>query len=145
MVIGLMFVALLGACGDTEEPEAFPAACNLPSPEAGADASTVPSEFLVIDGTVVRETMTQDGLAVTALNIPAGVATAYDAYLEALDGPPYELVNSENEGFEAEIYLHNSETGDFVAIQLRNPGCEEAVSAFVTAGRVGDPTGKSSK
>lgn len=138
-----LLLLLLASCGGSGE--AFPEACGLPSPSGNVDVSEVPDDLLIYDDAVVRQVSRQDGLLVTALNIPTGVTEAYDDYLAAVKSSPYQVINSENEGFEAEIYLKEKDANTFVAIQIRNPGCREAVSTFITIGEVPDPTGKGAK
>jgi hypothetical protein len=98
----------------------------------------------VLEGSVARDSGAEGGLSFVAFNVPLGLDQTYKRYLELLDRAPYELLNSENEGFEAELYGRDPESGDAVAVQMRHPGCDEAVSVVVTFGRVGDPTGKGS-
>lgn len=142
-VVGLAMVLVVsGACG-TDHPEGlFPAECRLPSPDAGIDTSKVPEDLVVDDRSEIRSVERIDGLLVVAMNVPLSVDRSYKAYLEVVGEAPYELIGQENEGFEMEIYARDSRNGDFVAVQARNPGCEEAVSIYVQVGKVGSPVGR---
>jgi hypothetical protein len=141
VAISFALLTVLTSCSEGKEPELFPASCHLPSPSPGAGARSVPEGMLVVPGTVIRDVTRDRGLLVIALNVPLGVTGTLNAYLEVLKPPRYEEISTENEGFEAESYFSDTETGDFVAVQIRNPGCENAVAAFVSIGRVDSPVG----
>ncbi|MFP5299439.1 MAG: hypothetical protein ACLGHL_10675 [Actinomycetota bacterium] len=143
VLLAAVLVTLLPACGGgaEEKPELFPASCRLPSPSDRVNLSRVPDDLLVDDRSQVRSIERIDGLLVVALNVPMSVDRAYQAYLEVLSAPPYELIGSENEGFEMEIYARDRTDGDFVAVQARNPGCDEAVSIYLQLGKVPSPVG----
>lgn len=142
-LLAAVLTALLPACsGGTETPELFPAACRLPSPVAEVDVSKIPGGLLVDERSQVRSIERIDGLLVVAMNVPMSVTQAYEAYLDVLREPPYDLIGNENEGFEMEIYARDRNTGDLVAVQARNPGCAEAVSIYLQVGKVSSPVGK---
>lgn len=129
---------LLGACGDGTEPDPL-AACALPSPDAYVDPSEVPPRFR-LDGTAtVRRVSEEDGLLVFALNLPYGVQESFDRFKASLGPPRYQIVSEDNEGFEAELYLHDRKEDRLLAIQVRRPNCDEASAAFVTIDKRRDP------
>jgi hypothetical protein len=144
LVVGGLIVAA-SACGDDGPTEPFPAACNLPSPSPGADEVEIPGELDLIEGTVVRYVTEEGGVTVYAVNVPAGIEEIYDAYRTGLPEDRFELIDAENEGFEAELYWRDSERGGNVAFQVRNPGCDEASSGFLTLGKVQSPVGQGAK
>jgi hypothetical protein len=141
LLVSLVVVATV-ACGDDGAAELFPAACNLPSPSPGAAGVEIPDEFDLIEGTVVRYVTEEGGVTVYAVNVPAGIEEIYDAYRDGLDDDRFELIDAENEGFEAELYWRDSERGGNVAFQARNPGCDDASSGFLTLGKVSSPVGE---
>lgn len=145
-LIGLLVVvvAVISSCGGEAGDEPFPAACNLPSPSPGAVEEEIPDGLELIDGTVVRYVTQEGGVSVYAVNIPAGIEEIYDTYSEDLD-ERFELIDAENEGFEAELYWRDTESGGNVAFQVRNPGCDEASSGFLTIGKVPSPVGKGAR
>lgn len=138
-------VSLTAACGGGATDEPFPAACNLPSPSPGAGEAEIPAELELIEGTVVRYVTEEGGVTVYAVNVPAGIEEIYDTYRERLDGDRFELIDAENEGFEAELYWRDASSGGNVAFQVRNPGCEEASSGFLTLGKVPSPVGRGAR
>ncbi len=142
-LVALSAVLLLAvtACSGEDGAELFPTACHLPSPSPGANTEGVPPEMLVEPGTVVRSVAEDRGLLVISLNVPLGVTEALNKYLDVLQPPRYVEISTENEGFEAEAYFSDTTTGDFVAVQIRNPGCESATATFVSIGRVDSPVG----
>lgn len=102
----------------------------FPSPDADVDMSEVPTEF-VLPGSVVRKVTNESGLLVIALNVPYGVTESLELYKDQLDPPDYEILSEDNEGFEAELYLKDSERGNILAVQIRQPRCDEASGVFV--------------
>jgi hypothetical protein len=136
-IVATLLVALVlsVACGnDDETPEAFPAACTLPSPEPGVDTSSVPEEF-VLEGSEIRQVSDEKDLFVVALNVPVGVDEAFRAYRRQLSPPDYEIVSEDFEGFEAELFLRRAEDGKLMAVQIRRPNCSEASAVFVTVAK----------
>lgn len=129
-VVCLLLILGSAACGGgTEDPLAD---CVLPSPDADADPSEVPPQFL-LDGTAtVRRVSEEDGLLVFALNLPYGVEEAFNRFKESLAPPRYQIVSEDNEGFEAELYFHDQQDDRLLAIQVRRPNCDEVSAAFVT-------------
>lgn len=130
-----LLLAVTACGGDQADPRAQ---CALPSPDADADPSEVPPQFL-LDGTAtVRRVSEEDGLLVFALNLPYGVQEAFDRFKASLTPPRYQVVSEDNEGFEAELYLHDEQEGRLLAIQVRRPNCDEVSAAFVTIDKRSD-------
>jgi hypothetical protein len=136
LAAGLLCLALLAACDTSEDPEiTIPEECGLPSPGKNVDASSVPEQYLLEDQAIVRKVTERNGLYVVALNVPLTVNATFGAYLEALGPPRYKVITKENEGFEAEIYLQDSEKDNLMAVVIRQPRCVEAVSVYITEDR----------
>jgi hypothetical protein len=126
----LSLVVGLSACGGGS-PDPL-ADCALPSPDADADASEVPEQFL-LDGTAtLRRASEEDGLLVFGLNLPYDVSEAVDRFKTSLAPPRYQVLSEDNEGFEAELYFHDKQEDRLLAIQIRRPNCDTASAAFVT-------------
>ena len=133
---GLLCLALLAACDTSEEPETtIPQECGLPSPGPNVDASSVPDQYLLDGQAIVRKVTDRNGLFVVALNVPLTVNASFGAYLEALKPPRYKVITKDNEGFEAEIYLQDTEQDNLMAVVIRQPRCVEAVSVYITEDR----------
>jgi len=120
---------------DEPAPGTFPATCKLPSPRGDVDPDRIPEEFLLAGEAKVARVLERGKLFIAQLHFPFGVTELYDRYLAALAPPRYQVITTENEGFEAEIYLRQSASGNLVAVQIRQPGCEEASAVFVTIDR----------
>jgi hypothetical protein len=146
-LIGVLLVTVLvvAACSGDAADEPFPAACNLPSPSPNVDEVEIPDELDLIDGTVVRYVTEEGGVTVYAVNVPAGIEESYETYSDGLADDRFQLIDAENEGFEAELYWRDTESGGNIAFQVRNPGCDEASSGFLTIGKVPSPVGQGAK
>jgi hypothetical protein len=141
----LVAVLVTSSCGGETTDEPFPAACNLPSPSPGVAEVQIPDDLDLIDGTEVRYVTEEGGVTVYAINVPAGIEEIYNRYDDGLEEGRYELIDAENEGFEAELYWRDTESGGNIAFQVRNPGCDEASSGFLTIGKVPSPVGQGAK
>ena len=123
---------LCGAC--TEEsvppgpPEELSGTCGLPTPEPKRDESLVPKYFLP-EGAEVSNATAERGGFLTAINVPLDVQSSFDFYTEAAKGAGYEVIQSDNEGFEAEIYMRKGKR--LAAIQIRQSKCSDRTIAFV--------------
>ncbi len=121
-----------GGAGDAPPAGTFPAECKLPSPRGDLDRERIPEEFLLGEEARIARILQRGDLFIAQLHFPMGVTELYDRYLAALAPPRYDVITTENEGFEAEIYLRQREMGNLVAVQIRQPGCETASAVFVT-------------
>ena len=136
--LAALLLTSLVACdsgGAEEENAAIPASCGLPSPGPKVDPSRVPKQYLLGGEAIVRKVTERNDLFVVALNVPLTVNAAYGAYLDALGPPRYQVITKDNEGFEAEIYLRDSEQKNLMAVVIRQPQCVEAVSVYITEDR----------
>ncbi len=109
----------------------FDPGCGLPTPRPNAELKELPEAFL-LDGEVtqlVRVQKRQGGI-VAAINVALGVAPAWERYKEASKQAGFNIVGSDNEGFEAEIYLRNPEK--LGAVQIRTSNCDDSSIAFVS-------------
>lgn len=123
-------LALSACSGGDKAASRFPEECVLPSPDRDVDMSLVDDRF-VLPGSVVRQVLDEDGLLVIALNVPFGVTESLERYKDRLGPPEYSVVSEDNEGFEAELYLRDTERGNLLAVQIRQPRCTEASGVFV--------------
>ena len=126
----LVVVVLLGvACDENgEDGSARPADCGLPSPEADVDVSLVPEVFLPDEAEVLRAERERGGF-LAMIGVPLGVQDALGFYRRAVRSARYEVIQADNEGFEAELYLRK---GKFLAaIQIRTSKCDDESVVFV--------------
>ena len=132
----LCFVALVGCGSDASTEEGtIPAECGLPSPGPKVDPSVVPEPYLLDGQAIVSKVTERHDLFVVSLNVPLTVNAAFGAYLDALRPPRYQLITKDNEGFEAEIYLRDSEQENLMSVVIRQPQCVEAVAVYITEDR----------
>ncbi|MEA2517204.1 MAG: hypothetical protein QOG16_1042 [Actinomycetota bacterium] len=65
----------------------------------------------------------------TSINVKLTVGEALKFYKKAVTGAGYEIINSDNEGFEAEIYLRKKNR--LAAIQIRTSTCDDRSIVFI--------------
>jgi hypothetical protein len=100
----------------------------LPSPQANLDESLVPPLFLP-DGAVLTRAQRERGGFLAAINVTLGVQDALRYYRRAVNDGGYEVIQADNEGFEAELYLRK---GKFLAaVQIRTSKCDDESIVFV--------------
>ena len=134
IAIALAACAVLACSACTEEttppgPEnGLSGTCGLPTPEPERDETIVPRYFLP-EGAEVSNATAERGGFLTAINVPLNVQKSYDFYTEAAKGAGYEMIQTDNEGFEAELYLRKGKR--LAAIQIRQSKCSDRSIAFV--------------
>lgn len=111
-----------------DDPEGLSGTCGLPTPEPGRKESVVP-EIFVPDGAEISRAQRERGGFITAINVPLSVAGALAFYEDAVDKGGYEVIQSDNEGFEAELYLRRGKK--LAAIQIRMSTCDDRSIVFV--------------
>jgi hypothetical protein len=99
-----------------------------PDPAADRDDSLVPDIFLP-PGAEIAKAQAERGGFITAINVPQSVGEAFDFYTAAAKDGGYEVIQTDNEGFEAEIYLRHGKR--LAAIQVRTSTCEDRSIVFV--------------
>ena len=135
-------VSIIAACalagfvscnGDSDPPDkAAPGRrdCGLPAAQPAADPSLVPQEFLLNDPEVeVTETIERRNRFIAALNVAGSVQETFKAFKAALDRSRFDLLQEDNEGFEAELYLQRRK--EFAVIQIRASNCDDASLVFL--------------
>ncbi|MCA1695110.1 MAG: hypothetical protein LC749_10425 [Actinobacteria bacterium] len=65
----------------------------------------------------------------TAINVPLSVGEAVTFYKRAVKEAGYEIINADNEGFEAEISLRKKNR--LAAIQIRTSTCGDRSIVFI--------------
>ena len=120
--------ALLIAGCDGSDPKVQPLDCGLPSPEPSAQRELVPDYFL-IEGTEVIRAQAERGGFLAMLNVDLGVQDALETYHSIVLENGFEIIQEDNEGFEAEIYLRKKK--QLAAIQIRRSQCDDASVLFV--------------
>jgi len=129
--VALTFIAsavILAACGGSD-----PAAQPCPAPEAGGDPAAQPDGIdLRVHGTLTetrRKGEFSSAVAVSELSVDE----LYDPLLAEVDRAGYDVLNSENEHFEAEIFF-GDQTGRVALLNLREGPCRGQVTIRLTFG-----------
>jgi hypothetical protein len=128
----LALVATLTACsggGGPEGPRALAGTCGFPKRTIQVDTSPLPESF-IFEGVEVANFENKKKRLSAALNVPFGVQDALPLYREASREAGFELIQEDNEGFEAELYLRKGP--DAAAVQIRGSQCRDAVRVYVT-------------
>ena len=133
-VFTLSGIVLTSCNGDSASPEqsgyATARDCGLPAAKATADPGLVPDEFLLDDPEVeVTETIKRRNRFIAALNVEGSVQDTFKAFKAALGRSAFDLLQEDNEGFEAELYLQRRD--DFAVIQIRASNCDDASLVFL--------------
>ena len=132
LAAALVAALVAGGCSDrapSDDDQAIPAQCGLPTPDAGVDASVVADVFLLGGDAEVTQTKKSKRGILAALNVPYSVSEAFSRYSDSVKEGGYEVVDDDFEGFEAELYLRKGD--DLGAVQIRRSTCEEASIVFV--------------
>ena len=106
----------------------MPADCGLPSPEPTIDARLVPDYFLP-DRTELVRAQAERGGYLAMINAQLSVQDALDIYHSIVIENGFEIIQEDNEGFEAEIYLRKKK--QLAAIQIRRSQCDDASVIFI--------------
>ena len=137
VLVCMVALCLVGACSDglstdgTDKKKAEETAgrdCGLPAPEADADPELVPAPFM-LDGVEVTQTVARRKRLIVALNVPASVQDAFAQYKKALRGSEFSVLQEDNEGFEAELYLETKT--DVAVLQIRASNCADHTLVFL--------------
>ena len=129
-VILLVALCVFGACGGDSNggrkgSQGDGGRCGLPPAEESAKVELVPKEFILDDPAVeVAQTYQRRQRFVATLNVMGSVQESFTAYKASLDKSRFELLQEDNEGFEAELYLQRG--ADFGVIQIRSSKCDDA-------------------
>lgn len=127
-----LVASLLAGCGsDAPDQDAAPdlTQCGLPEVDPKADASLIPAALLLDGKAEVAKTVIEQGRVIAALNVPYPVETAFVRYKEALEETDLEILQEDNEGFEAELYLKQGK--ELGSLQIRSSTCDEAVVVYL--------------
>jgi hypothetical protein len=131
-VIAFFVLATLVACSDgrgTDGSRVIAGTCGFPKKTIEIDTTALPEEF-VFEGVEVANFEDRKNRLNAALNVPFGVQDALPRYRTAATGAGFELIQEDNEGFEAELYLRKG--NDLMQVQIRGSQCRDAVRVFVT-------------
>jgi hypothetical protein len=127
-------LAVVSCTGDSPEtggnPPGLSGTCGLPTPDPGRDESLVP-ELLLPEGAEVSNAQAERGGFIAAINVKLSVGDALAFYRDAVKKGGYEVINIDNEGFEAEMYLRRKAKNKLAAIQIRTSTCDDRSIVFI--------------
>ncbi len=132
VAVAAALLALLAGCSeDAPTVEAAPdfQKCGLPAPDADADVDLVPDPYLLGGEAMVNKTQVTKGRVIAALAVPHSVNESFVLYKEALADTRFEILQEDNEGFEAELYLQDGE--QLGSLQIRSSTCDNAVIVYL--------------
>jgi hypothetical protein len=126
-----LVLACLGCSSD--EPSAKEAtdlaACGLPKPNPEADAGLLPEPFLLEGDAEVIQVEVEEGRVIAGLGLRQSVDQAFDRLRTAIPEASYELLQEDNEHFEAELYIKKGK--ELASIQIRGSTCPDAVIVYL--------------
>lgn len=125
-----MAMAVLVGC--SEEPQSstrkLAGSCGFPARKTPVDPKGIPEEFL-LEGVEVSKVQVTKKRLIAALNVHHGVQDALRLYRDVARDAGYEIIQVDNEGFEAEIYMRRGD--DLGAMQVRMSTCKDAVAVYI--------------
>ena len=127
-----VLVIATSSCGsDPPAPDAGRdlAECGLPEPDPKADGSLFPEPLLLGGDAIVARTEVEQGRVIGALNVPLGVEATFERYKDALAETRYKILQEDNEGFEAELYVGQGK--ELGSLQIRGSTCDDAVVVYL--------------
>ncbi len=127
----VLLVGIAGCASEAPPDEAAPdfASCGLPKPDPKADPSLIPAPLLLGGEAEVAKTVLEQGRVIGALNVPHTVGEAFTRYKKALAQTELEILQEDNEGFEAELYLKQGK--ELGSLQIRSSTCDHAVVVYL--------------
>ncbi len=123
---------VLAACDggpETDGPRVIAGTCGFPKKTIEIDSSALPKDF-VFEGVEVANFEDRKNRLTAALNVPFGVQDALPRYRDASKRAGFEIIQEDNEGFEAELYLRKG--NDLAQVQIRGSQCRDAVRVYVS-------------
>jgi hypothetical protein len=125
--------ALVAGCASGEEPKAAGPpdfeACGLPAVHAKTDPDLVPESYLLGGKAVVSRTEIEQGRLIASLSVPYGVNDAFPRFKDAIAQTSFKVLQEDNEGFEAELYLKDGK--QLGSLQIRSSKCQDVTIAYL--------------
>lgn len=128
---GVLLALVLSACaqGAGGSPDARPTNCGLLTVKPSADPEQIPAP-LRLGGTVeVAATEVKRGRLLAAMNVRMTVDQSFAIYKDALAEAGLEILQEDNEGFEAELYVGDGK--ELGSVVIRRSLCEDAVVVYL--------------
>jgi len=129
---GLLVLALFAGC-EAERPKAAGPpdyeACGLPAVHPKTDPAKVPEPYLLGGDAEVSRTEVEQGRLIASLSVPYSVNDAFPRFKEAIGETTFEVLQEDNEGFEAELYLRDGKR--LGSLQIRSSTCSDVTIAYL--------------
>ena len=127
----LLLLALPGC--ESEEPKAAGPpdyeACGLPGVHPKTDPNKVPEPYLLDGKAEVSRTEVEEGRLIASLSVPYSVNEAFPRFKAAVSETSFEVLQEDNEGFEAELYLRDGKR--LGSLQIRSSTCSNVTIAYL--------------
>lgn len=124
------------ACASDDPPEEAAVdliECGLPTPDEDANGGLIPAPFLQDGRAEVIQVEVEEGRVIAGLGLRLDVDRAFDLYKAAIPEASFELLQEDNEGFEAELYIKKGK--ELGSIQIRSSACPDAVIVYLNLPR----------
>ncbi|HJR45150.1 MAG TPA: hypothetical protein VJ927_06050 [Actinomycetota bacterium] len=103
--------------------------CGLPAPSPGADVSLIPEPFMLDGDAEIVQVEIIDKRVVGGLGLRQTVDQAFERYKAAIPEASFELLQEDNEHFEAELYIKKGK--ELGSLQIRSSTCPQAVIVYL--------------
>lgn len=130
-LLALVLVLVAGCASEEARPQGPPdfEACGLPGIHPKTDPDKVPEAYLLGGQAEVSRTEVAQGRLIASLSVPYSVADALPRFKKALAQTSFEVLQEDNEGFEAELYLRDGKK--LGSLQIRSSTCEDVTIAYL--------------
>ena len=130
-VAGLLLALVLAGCaqGAGGTPEAGPTNCGLLNVKPSVDPEQIPAPLRLGDTAEVATTEVKQGRLLAAMNVRMTVNESFEAYKKAVGETGLEILQEDNEGFEAELYVKDGK--ELGSVVIRRSLCENAVVVYL--------------
>jgi hypothetical protein len=89
----------------------------------------VPEAYLLGGEVEVNRTEIEQGRLIAGLSVPYSVNDAFPLFKKAVSETTFEVLQEDNEGFEAEIYIRDGK--ELGSLQIRSSKCEDVTIAYL--------------
>ena len=117
------------SCSDEKARTTAEPNCSLPTPAGDVETDLVAEAFLLGGDAEVAVTEARRDRLIATLNVSRDVQGALTGYRSAVRNAGYKVLQEDNEGFEAELYLQRGE--ELAVLQIRSSACEDKVLVLI--------------
>ena len=110
-------------------PDATPTECGLIEVDPAADPERIPPPLLLDGEATLATTQMKQGRVLAALNVQLTVDDSFAIYKKALAEAGIDVLQEDNEGFEAELYVGDGK--QLGSVVIRRSVCDDAVVVYL--------------